>query len=116
MKRNIFIVKTSLVLLCLFSSPSHAQNYYVCNNGSNSNSGLSTYEPWATFDYAMSKFGALNAGDAILFCRDGTFTSSYPRLFNQHCTSDAPCTIADYIPPNKVSTDAKLPVIKNSRA
>ncbi len=114
MKKNIFNVKKILLLLCLFSSSSYAQDYYVCNNGSDSNSGSSPYEPWATFDYAMSKFGKLNAGESILFCRGGTFTSSYPRLFNQNCTQDAPCTIADYIPPNIAPTDAKRPVITNS--
>jgi hypothetical protein len=115
MKKNIFVVKAGLVLLCLFSSPSYAQDYYVCNNGADSNSGSSPYEPWATFDYAMSKFSKLNAGESILFCRGGTFTSSYPRLFNQNCTQGAPCTIADYIlPSNKAPTDAKLPIIKSS--
>jgi hypothetical protein len=115
MKKNIFNVKRILLLLCLFSSSSYAQDYYVCNNGSDGNSGTSPYEPWATFDYAMSKFGKLNAGESILFCRGGTFTSSYPRLFNQNCNQDAPCTIADYIPPNnRTTTDAKLPIIKSS--
>jgi len=116
MKKNIFIVKTSLVLLGLFSSASYAQNYYVCNNGTDRNSGLSPYEPWATFDYAMSKFGTLNAGDAILFCRGGTFTSSYPRLSNSRCAADAPCTIADYIPADMTSGSVELPVITSSGA
>ncbi len=114
MKKNIFNVKRILLLFCLFSSSSYAQDYYVCNNGSDGNSGTSPYEPWATFDYAMSKFGKLNAGESILFCRGGTFTSSYPGLFNQNCTQDVPCTIADYIPPNIAPTDAKLPIIKSS--
>jgi hypothetical protein len=69
----------------------------------------------------MTKFGRLNAGDAILFCRGGTFTSSYPRLFNQYCTPDAPCTLADYIPPNISPMDdhpsiSDLPVITSSGA
>ncbi len=114
MKKNIFNTKRILLLLCLFSSSSYAQDYYVCNNGSDGNSGSSPYEPWATFNYAMSKFGKLNAGESILFCRGGTFTSSFPRLFNQNCTQDAPCTIADYIPPNIAPTDAKRPVITNN--
>ena len=116
MKKNTFVFKISLLLLCLFSNPSWAQNFYVCNNGADSNRGLSPYEPWATFDFAMSRFGALNAGDAILFCRGGKFTSSFPRLFNQHCASDAPCTIADYIPPDITPINAKLPVIISGNA
>ncbi len=116
MKKNTFVFKISLLLLCLFSNPSWAQNFYVCNNGADSNRGLSPYEPWATFDFAMSRFSTLNAGDSILFCRGGTFTSSFPRLFNQHCASDAPCTIADYIPPDVTPINAKLPVIINGNA
>lgn len=116
MEKNTFVFKISLLLLCLFSNPSWAQNFYVCNNGSDGNRGLSPYDPWATFDFAMSRFGTLNAGDAILFCRGGTFTSSFPRLFNQHCSSDAPCTIADYIPPDVTPINAKLPVIINGNA
>ncbi|MBF6651085.1 right-handed parallel beta-helix repeat-containing protein, partial [Methylobacter sp. BlB1] len=115
-KKHLLSVKAGLLLLCLFSSPAHAQNYYVCNNGSDSNTGLSIFEPWATFDFAMSRFGALNAGDSILLCRNGTFTSSFPRLFNQHCALDAPCTLADYIPPRIAPTSARLPVIKSSGA
>jgi hypothetical protein len=115
------VFQASPLLLCLFSSPGLAQNYYVCNNGSDSSFGSSPYEPLKTFDYAMTKFGRLNAGDAILFCRGGTFTSSYPRLFNQYCTPDAPCTIADYIPPNISPMDdhpsiSDLPVITSSGA
>jgi hypothetical protein len=115
-KQYLFTVKAGLLLLGLFAGPVQAQNFYVCNNGANTNTGLSPFEPWATFDFAMSRFSALNAGDAILFCRNGTFTSSYPRLFNQHCAADAPCTIADYIPPNIPATTAKLPVIASSGA
>jgi hypothetical protein len=115
------VFQASPLLLCLFSSPGLAQNYYVCNNGSDSSFGSSPYEPLKTFDYAMTKFGRLNAGDAILFCRGGTFTSSYPRLFNQYCTPDAPCTLADYIPPNISPMDdhpsiSDLPVITSSGA
>ncbi|WP_051299849.1 right-handed parallel beta-helix repeat-containing protein [Methylobacter luteus] len=117
-KQYLFTVKAGLLLLGLFAGPVQAQNFYVCNDGSDSNRGSSPYQPWATFDFAMSRFKYLNAGDAILFCRGGTFTSSYPRLFNQHCTADAPCTIADYIPPNAAastkSTNAKLPLITSS--
>jgi hypothetical protein len=113
-KQYLFTVKAGLLLLGLFAGPVQAQNFYVCNNGANTNTGLSPFEPWATFDFAMSRFSALNAGDAILFCRNGTFTSSYPRLSNQHCAADAPCIIADYIPPNIPATTAKLPVITSS--
>jgi len=113
-KKNLLTVKAGLLLLCLFSSPVHAKNFYVCNDGSDSNRGSSPFEPWATFDFAMSRFGTLNAGDAILFCRNGTFTSSYPRLYNSRCAADVPCTIADYISPNVPSGSAELPVITSS--
>jgi hypothetical protein len=114
--RNIFFLKSILCLLFLFSGSLYAQNYYVCNQGSNLNPGTSPSQPWATFDFAMSKFGSLTAGDAISFCRNGTFTSSYPRLFNQKCTRTQPCTLNDYIAPNTIPSSAgvyNLPIIKS---
>jgi Right handed beta helix region len=114
--KNIYFLKSILCLLFLFSGSLYAQNYYVCNQGSNTNSGISPNQPWATFDFAMSKFGNLKAGDAISFCRNGTFTSSYPRLFNQKCTRTQPCTLNDYIAPNTIPQTAgsyKLPIIQS---
>lgn len=64
----------------------------------------------------MSKFGSIQAGDAVSFCRNGTFTSSYPRLFNQKCTRTQPCAINDYIAPNTAYQTAgsyKLPIIQS---
>jgi hypothetical protein len=115
-KKYQFTVKAGLLLLCLFSSPIHAQNFYVCSNGgADSNSGLTLFEPWQTFDFAMSRFNTLHAGDAILFCRGGTFTTSaFSRIFNQNCNRDQPCTIADYVFPGTSTVNAnndKLPII-----
>jgi hypothetical protein len=97
----------TLFLSCLFSVPVFAQDYYVCNNGSDSNSGT-LESPWATFDYAISKFRTMNAGDSILFCRGGKFTSSYPRIYNLNFTASLPGTIADYTP---ASGAQELPII-----
>jgi hypothetical protein len=95
-----------LFLSCLFSAPSFAQNYYVCNNGDNTNAGT-TEQPWATFDYAVAKFRAIAAGDSVLFCRGGTFTSSHLGISNMNCRADTPCTLGDY-------GEGPLPVINGS--
>jgi hypothetical protein len=104
-----------LFLSGLFSVPSFAQDYYVCNNGANTNKGLSPSEPWATFDYAISKFNGLNAGDSILFCRGGQFTSSYLRIFNQKFTAELPGTIGDYLPAG-ASPEAPRPALAGGAA
>jgi hypothetical protein len=109
MRKSIAVI----FLSCLFSVSSFAQDYYVCNNGSNTNTGLSPSEPWATFDFAIGKFNALNAGDSILFCRGGKFTSSYQRIFNQKFTAELPGTIGDYLPLG-ASPEAPVPVIAGS--
>jgi Right handed beta helix region len=110
--KSILNLKPMLLLLFLPGSLL-AQDYYVCDRGSNKNSGKLASEPWATFDYAMTKFGSLKAGDAILFCRTGTFTSSFPRLFNPLCTAALPCTLADYVAPGTAAKSAP-PVIQGN--
>lgn len=87
-----------LLLLTLQPATASAESYYVCNNGDDTSLGTVDH-PWATFDYAASKFNKLNAGDEILFCRGGNFTSSYPRLTNYNCTAEEPCVLGDYTAP-----------------
>jgi hypothetical protein len=111
-----------LTIGLLFSQLSYSQNYYVCNdigiNDTANGRGTTPEAPWATFDYAISKFNSLvnlntaqtGETDAILFCRGGTFTSSYPRIFNQRCSNEKRCTLADYYPADALS-NAPLPVI-----
>jgi hypothetical protein len=102
-----------ILSLCIISGPLYAQDFYVCNSGSDSNPGMSPSKPLATFDFAMTKFNTLKAGDSVLLCRNGTFTSANPRLFNQNCKPELPCTIADYTAPNSPANTTP-PLIKSS--
>lgn len=102
----------SWLFFCIFSGAAYAQDYYVCNDGSDDNPGTSPAAPWATFDYAISKFSELNAGDSLLFCRNGMFSLSKQRVFNQNCTASLPCTIADYEAPG-TSPQSNAPLIQS---
>lgn len=71
--------------------------YYVCDDGSDINNGLSAFSPWKTFEKGMTQFNAMNAGDSILFCRGGVFpVNGSPRLYNPKCRVSEPCSISDY--------------------
>lgn len=96
--RGEVMLRKSLFFLVGFISSAIAQGatYYVCNHGSNNNSGTSPHSPWQTFDYAMTRFNSVNAGDSILFCRGGIFRSSFPRIANFKCRRDNRCTVGDY--------------------
>jgi hypothetical protein len=111
--KTIFYLKSIFLLIILFSKPLYAQDYYVCNNGMDTNPGTSPNQPWLTFDFALSKFNTLKGGDSILFCRNGTFTSSLQiKLFNKNCSAGQPCTIADYVSPSDPKIqDYDLPLI-----
>jgi hypothetical protein len=110
-----------LFLSCLFSAPVFSQNYYVCNNGTDSvtlnaegiQQGTTPELPWATYDYAIAKFRTIAAGDSVLFCRGGTFTSSHLGISNMNCTAASPCTLGDYLPAG-LTEDAALPIINGS--
>lgn len=95
MKKSLILFGT--FLLAALSTTAQAQNYYVCDNGNDSNNGQSEAAPFKTYDKAMDTFKKMNAGDSILFCRGGTFNgSSSAWIWNNRCSADKPCTIADY--------------------
>jgi len=95
MKKSLILFGT--FLLAALSTTAQAQNYYICDNGNDNNDGRSEASPFKTYDKAMDTFKKMNAGDSILFCRGGTFNgSSNAWIWNNRCSSDKPCTIADY--------------------
>lgn len=62
--------------------------YYVCNDGSDSNSGLSPDQPFLTYDHALLQAtGDHYSEDYILFCRGGTFVSAIAKLNSNQCQS-----------------------------
>jgi hypothetical protein len=106
MKKTILII--ALLLSSLFATQASAKDYYVCSNGgSNENNGESASLPWETFDFAIGKFNKFQAGDALLLCTGGNFTSSYNRITNYNCTGYNPCTIGSY----RTSNSTPLPII-----
>jgi len=95
MKKSLILFGT--FLLAALSTTTHAQNYYVCDNGNDNNNGRSEAAPFKTYEKAMDTFNTMNAGDSILFCRGGTFKgNSLKWLRNFQCKADKPCTLADY--------------------
>ena len=80
-------------------------NYFVCDNGDDSNEGVSPFLPFRTFEKGMSKFNSLPAGGSIYFCNGGNFPFvTAPLLFNRNCNIDNPCVISSYQAPNIIST------------
>ena len=88
----------SAAMLALASSSLYAQNYYVCDNGNDSNDGRSQSSPLKSFVKAIDTFNSMSAGDSVLFCRGGTFTSSnqYKSVYNTNCQASSVCTLGDY--------------------
>jgi len=91
-------------------------NYYVCDDGDDANDGLSEETPWKSFDKAIEKFNELDAGDAVLLCRGGEFTSTYQKyLYNTKCLAENPCIFSDYYNYNTQVED-KRPHITSAHA
>ncbi|MBN47232.1 MULTISPECIES: hypothetical protein [unclassified Methylophaga] len=95
-------MRKSFVLLGIFllgtlSATAQAQNYYVCDNGNDSNDGRTEAKPFKSYEKAMDTFNKMNAGGSVLFCRGGKFIATQKkRLANFNCSADKVCTIGDY--------------------
>tara|TARA_R110001599_G_scaffold85607_1_gene229636 strand:+ start:10570 stop:12366 length:1797 start_codon:yes stop_codon:yes gene_type:complete len=95
-------MKKSLILLATFllgtlSATAQAQNFYVCDNGNDSNDGRTEAKPFKSYEKAMGIFNKMDAGDSVLFCRGGVFQQSKGvHLYNRKCTASEACTIGDY--------------------
>ncbi|MCY7360764.1 MAG: right-handed parallel beta-helix repeat-containing protein [Ignavibacteria bacterium] len=63
----------SVVLITVSLSNSFAATYYISNNGSDSNNGLSSFFAWKTIDKLNTVTNKILPGDAILFERGGYF-------------------------------------------
>jgi len=93
----------------VIGSVEHNQ-YFVCDDGEDSNLGETPFEPLRSFTMAMSKFKSLKKGGSISFCRGGEFSFvSADRLYNPNCTASEPCSIDSYVSATKVSQE--IPII-----
>ncbi|MDA8326192.1 MAG: hypothetical protein M0033_08225, partial [Nitrospiraceae bacterium] len=78
----------TIITFLFLTGAAMAATYYVSPSGSDSNSGISTSAPWATFSHAIS---SLQPGD-VLYLMDGTYYQ--PLTVNKSGTSSAYITIA----------------------
>ena len=95
------------ILLFLFSLPVFAVDNYFCDcqagadancvNGSDANDGLTHANAKQTLNASTTTFQGLPAGDSVLYCRGGSFTTSSDRFFiNNNSTQANPVTVTDY--------------------
>ncbi|MCD4740956.1 MAG: right-handed parallel beta-helix repeat-containing protein [Desulfobacteraceae bacterium] len=90
------LILSSLIFI-YFASIGSATNYYVSNDGSNSNTGLLIDDTWATPSHAVSGTGTasnVTAGDTI-YLLNGTWIDEVVD-FNVSGTSGHPITMTEY--------------------
>lgn len=86
--KKLFII----ILIILHASNCLATKYYVRNGGSDSNSGLSDANAWATI--AKVNSSSFSPGDSILFKRGSSWNETL--IISNSGTSGARITYADY--------------------
>lgn len=90
------------LVFVLFQGSAFATDYYVCDTGSDSNSGVIKSQPYKTFSKGAAAFNSMNGGDSVLFCKGGTFDNSNRfDLYNSRCSPSARCTLGAYGTGNK---------------
>tara|TARA_R100000935_G_C2838479_1_gene169589 strand:- start:533 stop:2341 length:1809 start_codon:yes stop_codon:yes gene_type:complete len=95
MRKSFVLLGT--FLLATLSATVQAQNFYVCDNGNDSNDGRTEATPFKSYEKAMNTFNKMDAGDSVLFCRGGVFQQSKgSHLYNRKCDANNSCTIGDY--------------------
>jgi len=98
----------------ILQSPSAAggyeTKYYVCDDGDDSNNGLSEDTPVQSMTKAMRLFSTMAAGDSLLFCQGGEFpVNEAAYISNLNCDRDNHCIIDSYYSQTKNSSE--MPVI-----
>ncbi len=90
--------------------------YYVCNMGGDDSrsptQARSPSTPWATVSRAIQQFGSLNAGEAIAFCRGGTFTGG-GTWTNNNGTQANPTIVRDYTRPGRGGLGDPRPIFQH---
>jgi parallel beta-helix repeat protein len=112
----IGIIKRTVLfmIICIFISSGNYLNidivgadspntYYVANDGSDSNNGLSTSTPWRTIGKVNSELngGVISPGDNIYFKRGDTFTDTYINVQISGAGIDSPLVFGAYGTGNK---------------
>jgi hypothetical protein len=71
-------------------------HYFCSNGGSDSNDGLSSSTPKASWSAIISTFNSMPAGDTVALCRGGSWTGSTVHIYNANCRADDTCDFRDY--------------------
>jgi len=87
------------------------KTYYVCDCGPDApagcrpghdeSSGDRVDAPFRTYERARQQFARLQPGEAIAFCRGGSFPiqpDSSQQWVNEACRASSPCVVTDYSP------------------
>jgi hypothetical protein len=71
--------------------------HYFCSiGGDDSNDGLTSSTPRASWKAAISTFNSMPAGDTVALCRGGSWTGSTANIYNANCRADNTCDFRDY--------------------
>ncbi|MFV1983521.1 MAG: hypothetical protein ACC657_08270, partial [Thiohalomonadales bacterium] len=117
-----YLLMLTPLLFVITSSIANAADYYYCDcqsgassqcsQGTDSNNGRSPSNARKSFTNAASTFRNFNAGDAIKFCRGGSFTASAEiKWVNNKCTAANNCTVSTYDLPGQQDRELPRPVI-----
>lgn len=99
----------------------NAQDRYVCDcapgadvdciAGSDTSSGTAE-SPWQSYQQARAAFAALQPGEAVRFCRGGSWqVSGNAQWVNDACMAASPCVVGAYEAP-WVTGDEPRPILK----
>lgn len=108
---------------CPGTEPPRNRTYYVCDCGPDSSpacrpgrdevEGDRPDAPFRTYERARQQFGHLKPGEAIAFCRGGSFSiqpNSSQQWVNDACRATSPCVVTDYLP-SWGKPDQRAPII-----
>ena len=84
-----------------------------CRPGGDENEGDRPGAPFRTYERARQQFARLGPGEAIAFCRGGSFPiqpNSSQQWVNEACRASSPCVVTDYLP-SGAKGDERPPII-----
>ncbi len=93
------------------------KTYYFCDDGSDSNDGLSPETPLQTVGKARTVFNKMDAGDQLRFCRGGVFyvdeLGKKSKWKNGRCRKEKPCLLSDYVKKGGEGGNLQRPVFQS---
>ena len=72
-------------------------HYFCSSGGSDSNDGLTSSTPQASWSAVISTFNSLRGGDTVALCRGGSWTAFHGGdIYNANCDVNNTCDFRDY--------------------